>query len=70
MNNLEITLLENRIHLLTQRDPVGNAKIIKKLERRLRASRKCIRGLRAKIAYIDQVNCNKRIINFERIKNL
>lgn len=53
MNNLEIILLENRIHLLTQRDPVGNAKIIKKLERRLRASRKCIRGLRAKIAYID-----------------
>lgn len=39
MNNLEIMLLKNRIHLLTQRDPVGNAKIIKKLERRLRASR-------------------------------
>lgn len=39
MNNLEIMLLKNRIHLLTQRDPVGNAKIIKKLERRLRANR-------------------------------
>lgn len=37
MNNLEIELLKNRIHLLTQRDPVGNAKIIKKLERKLRA---------------------------------
>lgn len=39
MNNLEIMLLENRIHLLTQRDPVGNAKVIKKLERRLRAAK-------------------------------
>lgn len=39
MNNLEITLLENRIHLLTQRDPVVNAKIIKKLERRLRMTK-------------------------------
>ena len=39
MNNLEITLLGNRIHLLTQRDPVGNAKIIKKLERRLRMTK-------------------------------
>lgn len=29
-------LLESRIHLLTQRDPVVNAKIIKKLERRMR----------------------------------
>ena len=39
MNNLEITLLENRIHLLTQRDPVGNTKIIRKLQRRLRAEK-------------------------------
>lgn len=39
MDNLEITLLENRIHLLTQRDPVGNAKIIRKLQRRLRAEK-------------------------------
>ena len=36
---MEITLLENRIHLLTQRDPVRNAKIIKKLQRRLRAAK-------------------------------
>lgn len=34
--NLELMLLENRIHLLEQRDPVENAKIIKKLERRMR----------------------------------
>mgnify|MGYP006935834688 FL=1 len=34
--NLELMLLENRIHLLEQRDSVGNAKIIKKLERRIR----------------------------------
>lgn len=34
--NLELMLLENRIHLLEQRDPVGNAKIIKKLERKVR----------------------------------
>lgn len=33
---LERMLLENRIHILTQRDPVRNAKIIKKLERRVR----------------------------------
>ena len=38
-NNMEITLLENRIHILTQRDSVGNAKIIKKLQRRLRAAK-------------------------------
>lgn len=37
MYNLEIELLKNRIHLLAQRDSVGNAKIIKKLERKLRA---------------------------------
>ena len=34
--NLEIMKLENRINLLTNRDPVVNAKIIRKLERRLR----------------------------------
>jgi hypothetical protein len=28
--------IENRIHLLEQRDPVGNAKIINKLKRQLR----------------------------------
>lgn len=39
MDNLEIELLKNRIHLLTQRDPVGNAKIIRKLQRRLRAEK-------------------------------
>ena len=36
---MEITLLENRIHILTQRDSVGNAKIIKKLQRRLRVAK-------------------------------
>ena len=39
MNNLEITLLENRIPILTQRDPVGHAKILTKLERRLRMTK-------------------------------
>ena len=34
--NLEVLKLENRINLLTNRDPVGNAKIIRKLERKLR----------------------------------
>lgn len=34
--NLEVLKLENRINLLTNRDPVVNAKIIRKLERRLR----------------------------------
>ena len=34
--NLEVLKLENRINLLTNRDPAVNAKIIKKLERRLR----------------------------------
>lgn len=37
MNNLEIMTLENRISLLRAKDPVVNSKIIKKLERRLRA---------------------------------
>lgn len=34
--NLEKSLLENRIALLKAKDPVTNAKIIKKLMRRLR----------------------------------
>ena len=34
--NLDKMLLENRISLLRSRDPVMNAKIIRKLERRLR----------------------------------
>ena len=34
--NLDKMLLENRIALLRSRDPVANAKIIRKLERRLR----------------------------------
>lgn len=34
--SLDKMLLENRISLLRSRDPVGNAKIIRKLERRLR----------------------------------
>ena len=34
-----ILALESRINLLRGRDPVGNAKIIRKLERRLRALR-------------------------------
>ena len=37
--NMEILCLENRINLLRNRDPVGNAAIIRKLERRLRALR-------------------------------
>lgn len=37
--NIEILNIENRINLLRHRDPVGNAAIIKKLERRLRALR-------------------------------
>ena len=36
---MEIMLLENRIALLTNRDPVGNARIINKLKRRLRRMR-------------------------------
>ena len=34
--NLEKSLLENRISLLRSKGPVTNAKIIKKLERKLR----------------------------------
>lgn len=34
--DLEKMLLENRINLLLNRDPVGNARIINKLRRRLR----------------------------------
>ena len=34
--NIEIMTLENRISILRHRDPVGNAAIIKKLERKLR----------------------------------
>lgn len=34
--NIEIMNLENRINILRNRDPVGNAAIIKKLERKLR----------------------------------
>lgn len=34
--NIEILNLENRIALLTNKDPVGNARIISKLKRRLR----------------------------------
>ena len=33
---MEILALENRIALLSNRDPVRNAKIIRKLQRRLR----------------------------------
>jgi hypothetical protein len=35
--NAIILALENRINLLTQRDPVGNVRIVNKLKRRLRA---------------------------------
>jgi hypothetical protein len=34
--SVEIIAIENRINLLRNRDPVGNAAIIKKLERKLR----------------------------------
>ena len=34
--NTSIIAIENRINLLRNRDPVGNAAIIKKLERKLR----------------------------------
>ena len=33
---IEIMAIENRINLLRNRDPVGNANIIRKLERQLR----------------------------------
>ena len=36
MNN-QILLLENRIELLQNRDPVGNMRLVNKLKRRLRA---------------------------------
>lgn len=38
MNNIDLTIvnIENRIHLLTMRDPIGNYRIIQKLKRRLR----------------------------------
>ena len=32
----EITMIENRIALLSARDPIANIRIIKKLKRRLR----------------------------------
>ena len=34
--NIKIMSIENRINLLRNRDPVGNANIIRKLERQLR----------------------------------
>ena len=34
--NYKILAIENRINLLTQRDPVGNIRIVNKLKRRLR----------------------------------
>ena len=34
--SFEIMMLENRINLLSNRDPVGNMRIINKLRRRLR----------------------------------
>lgn len=34
--SIEIMAIENRINLLRNRDPVGNANIIRKLERQLR----------------------------------
>lgn len=34
--SIEIMAIENRINLLRNRGPVGNANIIRKLERRLR----------------------------------
>jgi hypothetical protein len=33
---MEIMMIENRIALLSSRDPIGNARIINKLKRRLR----------------------------------
>ena len=35
-NETNITLLKNRIHLLTVKDPVMNGNIIRKLKRKLR----------------------------------
>ena len=34
--NYKMFAIENRINLLTQRDPVGNIRIVNKLKRRLR----------------------------------
>lgn len=34
--SIKIMAIENRINLLRNRDPVGNANIIRKLERQLR----------------------------------
>lgn len=36
MTNVKIMNIENRIHTLTQRDPVMNKRIINKLKRNLR----------------------------------
>jgi hypothetical protein len=36
MNNIKVLKIENRIHALTQRDPVINKNIINKLKRTLR----------------------------------
>ena len=40
MNNLKVLKTENRIHTLTQRDPVVNKNIINKLKRNLRNYKK------------------------------
>ena len=39
---MEIMLLENRITLLTNRDAIGNARIINKLKRRLKRLRDAV----------------------------
>ena len=36
MNELKIMQTKNRINLLTNRDPIGNMRIINKLKRQLR----------------------------------
>lgn len=36
INNRTIQSIKNRIHILTQRDPVSNSNIIRKLNRKLR----------------------------------
>ena len=35
--NRTVESMENRIHLLMQRDPVANEKIVKKLQRKIRS---------------------------------
>ena len=40
MDKSQIMKMENRLRLLTDRDEVANARLIKKLERRLRAIKK------------------------------